>query len=121
MEFRKKMQQRRTIALSYMALGLVLVILVGAYRVNAGLCGPGAITAFLTYFTIILNAMMSITRVLTMWSKALASADRIEEVLATGDELTVQWEMSAEGVLQVDIQKHPEDKNIRIFTAEIRY
>ena len=68
----------------------MLVILVGAYRVNAGLCGPGAITAFLTYFTIILNAMMSITRVLTMWSKALASADRIEEVLATGDELTVQ-------------------------------
>ena len=71
-------------------LGLVLVILVGAYRVNAGLCGPGAITAFLTYFTIILNAMMSITRVLTMWSKALASADRIQQVLETGDELTVQ-------------------------------
>ena len=71
-------------------LGLVLVILVGAYRVNAGLCGPGAITAFLTYFTIILNAMMSITRVLTMWSKALALADRIQQVLETGDELTVQ-------------------------------
>lgn len=71
-------------------LGLVLVVLVGARRVNSGLAGPGVITAFLTYFTIILNAMMSITRVLTMWSKALASADRIEEVLAAADELTPQ-------------------------------
>ena len=71
-------------------LGLVLVVLVGAHRVNSGLAGPGVITAFLTYFTIILNAMMSITRVLTMWSKALASADRIEEVLAAADELTPQ-------------------------------
>ena len=71
-------------------LGLVLVVLVGAHRVNSGLSGPGVIPAFLTYFTIILNAMMSITRVLTMWSKALASADRIEEVLASPDELTPQ-------------------------------
>ena len=71
-------------------LGLVLGVLVGAHRVNSGLSGPGVITAFLTYFTIILNAMMSITRVLTMWSKALASADRIEEVLASPDELTPQ-------------------------------
>ncbi|MBR5537441.1 MAG: ABC transporter ATP-binding protein [Clostridia bacterium] len=71
-------------------LGLVLVVLVGAHRVNAGLCGPGTITAFLTYFTIILNAMMSITRVLTMWSKALASAERVEQVLSTEDDLIPQ-------------------------------
>ena len=71
-------------------IGLVLVVLVGAVRVNKGLCGPGAITAFLTYFTIILNAMMSVTRVLTMWSKALASAERIEKVLTAEDELTPQ-------------------------------
>ena len=71
-------------------LGLVLVVLVGAHRVNAGLCGPGTITAFLTYFTIILNAMMSITRVLTMWSKALASAERVEQVLSTAEDLVPQ-------------------------------
>ncbi len=69
-------------------LGLVLVVLVGAVRVNGGQAGPGAITAFLTYFTIILNAMMSVTRVLTMWSKALASADRIGQVFDSADELT---------------------------------
>lgn len=71
-------------------IGLVLVVVVGAVRVNRGLSGPGTVTAFLTYFTIILNAMMSITRVLTMWSKALASADRITQVLESPDELTPQ-------------------------------
>ncbi len=71
-------------------MGLVLVVLVGARRVNSGLSGPGVITAFLTYFTIILNAMMSVTRVLTMWSKALASAERIQRVLEVPDELTPQ-------------------------------
>lgn len=71
-------------------LGLVLVILVGAVRIDRGLCKPGTITAFLTYFTIILNAMMSVTRVLTMWSKALASADRIERVLEAPEDLQKQ-------------------------------
>lgn len=68
--------------------GLVLVVLVGALRVDGGFTKPGVITAFLTYFTIILNAMMSITRVLTMWSKALASAERITQVLEAPEELT---------------------------------
>lgn len=64
-------------------LGLVLVVLAGARRVNSGLTQPGKIVAFISYFTIILQAMLSITRFLTMFSKALASANRIEEVLAT--------------------------------------
>ncbi|MDU6524710.1 MAG: ABC transporter permease, partial [Enterococcus sp.] len=47
----------------FLNLGLTLVIVVSAYRVNAGLTQPGVIVAFLTYFTIILNAMLSITRI----------------------------------------------------------
>ena len=39
-------------------LGLVGVIIVGAFRVNAGTSEVGKILAFMTYFTIILNAMM---------------------------------------------------------------
>lgn len=62
-------------------MGLVLVVVVGARRVDAGVTGAGNIIAFLSYFTIILNAMLSITRVLTMYSKALASSQRIQEVL----------------------------------------
>ena len=61
--------------------GLVLVIFIGARRVSAGYVGVGTIIAFQTYFTIILNAMLAITRILTMYSKAIASAERVEEVL----------------------------------------
>lgn len=61
--------------------GLTLVILVAAYRVNDGLTQPGVIVAFLTYFTIILNAMLSITRIFVSFSRGLASADRIQGVL----------------------------------------
>jgi len=70
-------------------MGLVGVILVGAYRVNAGISEVGKILAFMTYFTIILNAMMSISRMFVMISKAAASAARIEQVLSTEDDLPV--------------------------------
>lgn len=61
--------------------GLMAVILVGAMRVDAGLMQPGVIIAFLSYFTIILNATLSITRIFVLWSRGTASAKRIEEVL----------------------------------------
>ncbi|MDT2724540.1 ABC transporter ATP-binding protein [Enterococcus gallinarum] len=69
--------------------GLTLVILVSAYRVNAGLIQPGVIIAFLTYFTIILNAMLSITRIFVIVSKGLASADRIQAVLRLPEDMKV--------------------------------
>lgn len=67
-------------------LGLVGVILVGAWRVNQGTSEVGKILAFLTYFTIILNAMLSISRIFVMLSKATASAGRIARVLEAEDE-----------------------------------
>lgn len=69
--------------------GLTLVILVSAYRVNAGLTQPGVIIAFLTYFTIILNTMLSITRIFVIVSKGLASADRIQAVLRLPEDMKV--------------------------------
>jgi len=70
-------------------LGLTLVVLVGAYRVNDGVMEPGVIVAFLQYFTMILNAMLGVTRVFVMWSKGEASAKRIAQVLETPEDLTV--------------------------------
>lgn len=67
-------------------LGLVAVVLVGALRVNSGLSEVGKILAFMTYFTIILNALLSISRMFVMVSKAAASAGRIAQVLETADE-----------------------------------
>lgn len=66
-------------------IGLILVIVVGAWRVNEGLTQVGKILAFLTYFTIILNAMLSISRMFILFSKATASAERIMEVIECDD------------------------------------
>ncbi|MFA5562155.1 MAG: ABC transporter ATP-binding protein [Eubacteriales bacterium] len=67
-------------------LGLCAVIVVGAFRVNAGLSQPGKILAFLTYFTIILHAMIIMTRIYVQLSRSVASARRISEVLETTEE-----------------------------------
>lgn len=71
----------------FLNLGLTLVIVAGAYRVNDGLTQPGTIIAFLTYFTIILNAMLSITRMFVLYSKGSASAGRIAQMLDTPEDL----------------------------------
>ena len=69
-------------------LGLTLVVVIGAYRVNSGAVLSGVIVAFLQYFTMILNAMLGITRIFVMWSKGEASANRVADVLALPDDLT---------------------------------
>ncbi len=71
-------------------IGLTLVVIVGAYRVNAGASEPGKIVAFLSYFTMILNAVIMINRIFMVASKATASAGRIEEVLSAPEELLVE-------------------------------
>ncbi len=70
-------------------LGLTAVVAVGALRMNAGLTTPGVIIAFLNYFTIILNAMLGITRIFILCSKGQASAKRVAEVLKTPEDLQV--------------------------------
>ncbi len=71
-------------------LGLVLVVIAGAWRVHVGATGVGTITAFLSYFTIILNAVMTITRVISMFSRSIASARRIQEVLDLPTDLLIE-------------------------------
>ncbi|MBP5165904.1 MAG: ABC transporter ATP-binding protein, partial [Oscillospiraceae bacterium] len=61
--------------------GLTLVVLLGARRVNAGRMEPGVILAFLTYFNMIAMGVMGLTRIFMTLSKASASANRIDEVL----------------------------------------
>lgn len=74
----------------FLNVGLTVVILVGAFLVNANMSQPGKIIAFMTYFTIILNAMLSINRLFVMYSKGTASAARISEVLNTPEDLKTQ-------------------------------
>lgn len=71
----------------FLNLGLTLVVVAGAFRVYGGETKTGAILAFLTYFTIILNALLSINRMFMLYSKGAASARRIGEVLDAPEDL----------------------------------
>ncbi len=67
--------------------GLTIVVVVGAVRVNGGVTKPGVILAFLTYFNMISMGVMGLNRVFMMMSKANASAARIAAVVHAQDEL----------------------------------
>ncbi len=73
----------------FLNVGLTLVVLVGAKRVDAGVTRPGVILAFLTYFNMILMGVMGLNRVFMMLSKANASAARVAEVVTMPDGLPV--------------------------------
>ncbi|MBR6442644.1 MAG: ABC transporter ATP-binding protein [Clostridia bacterium] len=72
----------------FLNVGLTLVVLIGAQRVNDGYTAPGVILAFLTYFNMILMGVMGLNRIFMMMSKANASANRIREVVDLPEELT---------------------------------
>lgn len=71
-------------------LGMAAVIFVGAFRVADGFAMPGDIIAFTSYFTIILNAVISVSRIFVNYSKGSASARRIADILALKEELLPQ-------------------------------
>ena len=73
----------------FLNVGLTLVVLLGARRVNDGLTAPGVILAFLTYFNMILMGVMGLNRVFMMMSKANASAKRIAAVVEMPGDLRV--------------------------------
>ena len=73
----------------FLNVGLTIVVIAGAFRVDSGTTDVGKIIAFLSYFTIILNAMLSITRMFMILSKGTASASRISEVLDTDNDFMI--------------------------------
>ena len=62
-------------------IGLALVIGLGAIFVQGGVSAPGRIIAFMQYFTLMSTAMSVITRIFSQYSKCMASASRIGEVI----------------------------------------
>lgn len=86
--------------------GMVLVILAGAIRVDRGLVQPGVLIAFLSYVTLILNAIIFLSRMLAVYSRASASAGRIAEVLDSFQDLEQMTQPEVEVLW-------PENKKIR--------
>ena len=69
-------------------MGLCIVILVGYFMAEGdGSAAAGKLLAFMTYFTIILNNMIMMSRIFVQTSRAISSASRIEEVLLIESEL----------------------------------
>lgn len=72
----------------FLNLGLTSVIFVGALLVSGDVgAKPGVIIAFIQYFTHIANALTAVTRIFVMYTKAAASANRIEAVLACQEDM----------------------------------
>lgn len=65
-------------------LGLCGVILIGALlAATTGFHAAGVLLSFMTYFTVILNNMIMMTRIFIQMSRCMASAERIAQVLST--------------------------------------
>ena len=73
----------------FLNLGMTAVILVGAYRVSGGHTKTGEIIAFMSYFTIILNATVALVGAFNTIARGGAAADRIREVLEAPEDLRV--------------------------------
>lgn len=76
-------------------LGLVLVVLAGALLVDRGRMASGQIVAFLSYFTLIQTATLGLAKLFVKFSKGVASARRIEEVLLAPEDQRVRAPESA--------------------------
>jgi len=76
--------------MAIMRVGLALVVLVGALRVQGGAIEPGVIIAALQYFTMIINATAGVTRIFIMWTRGEASAKRVAAVLELPEDMKLQ-------------------------------
>lgn len=72
--------------------GIIAVVALAAFYVNRGISSPETVIAFMQYFTLISNALMAITRIFMMYTKCDASAQRVEEILNTPEDISVMSE-----------------------------
>ena len=89
-------------------IGLALVLVIGALRIRQGHMEIGVIIAFLTYFTVITSAMLSVTRIFAIYNRGMSSAARIDEILSLPEEdEEVQAEAATGDGEAVDVDTHP--------------
>jgi len=86
----------RPIFTIFLNLGMTAMVALGAWRVHGGYTAPGQIISFMSYFNIILNSTLALTRIFTVCSRGIASGDRIGEVLDEKEDLAVLMQESAE-------------------------
>jgi ATP-binding cassette, subfamily B, multidrug efflux pump len=69
--------------------GLIIILWVGSNNVLNGTSNVGSIIAYISYFTLILNAFYALNRIFLLSSKASASANRLTELLESDDHVSI--------------------------------
>ena len=78
--------------------GFCIVIIVGSLiAANGGEEVSGKLLSFMTFFTMVLNSMLAMSRIFVQMSRAVASASRIEEVLLAKSEMGITETETREG------------------------
>ncbi|MBR5140214.1 MAG: ABC transporter ATP-binding protein [Clostridia bacterium] len=72
-----------------MNIGIIGVVALSAFMVDADKSSPETVVAFMQYFTLISMAMMSVSRIFVMYTKCAASARRIEQVMVSESSIRV--------------------------------
>ena len=91
------------VAFMVMNLGIVAVIWFGGRRINIGGLTQGELTAFTNYMTQILLALVVLANLIVIFTKALASANRISEVFALPAEKSgdiAEFDESSENIIE---------------------
>lgn len=66
-----------------MNFAILILLWVGAIQINVGTISTGTIIAFINYITQVLYASIIVSNLIVLFTKAEASADRVNEVLET--------------------------------------
>jgi ATP-binding cassette subfamily B protein len=68
-------------------LSIIILLWIGAIHINQGRLSPGTIIAFINYFTQVLLALIIVSNLIVIFTKAEASANRINEILETNSSI----------------------------------
>lgn len=98
-----------------MNLGIVAIVWFGGFRVQEGGMTQGEIIAFVNYMTQILLALIVVANLVITFTKAAASAVRVNEVLDT--QASVKEENSGE----ISVESHPDLPKIQFQDVIFRY
>lgn len=60
---------------------IIVLLWTGAIKINSGKLSPGTIVAFINYITQVLYAITTVTSLIVLFTKASASAKRVNEIL----------------------------------------
>ncbi|NLZ69891.1 MAG: ABC transporter ATP-binding protein [Clostridiaceae bacterium] len=93
--------------------GLVAIIYIGALRIKAGFTDTATIIAFISYFAMITQGIMAMTRIFLIYTRGMTSANRIEEVLkieqrinfVDDEQLRAEYAAAAPDILNYDLQR----------------